>query len=140
MQIVGLIVIGLLILGLIAALIVAIFPSVGYRGKRHSGRTWRPEAAGVLEIIAALFWGATSYLSLAGPPPKGDVYVGGYAFSPFFMAIAVLGFVGGVFALRRRNYGVALSGSIALSFAAGFGIPALILIILSRKEFDRPGH
>jgi hypothetical protein len=46
--------------------------------------------------------------------------------------------VGGVSALRRRNWGLALAGSIlAVPGIPPAGVFALILIAMSRKEFSK---
>jgi hypothetical protein len=63
--------------------------------------------------------------------------------SPFYMAVGVplfiLGIIalaGGVNALHRKTWGLALAGSIcAVVFSPPTGIPAVLLTALSRKEF-----
>jgi hypothetical protein len=51
--------------------------------------------------------------------------------------ISILSMVGGIFAILRRNWGLALAGSIAtLIPTLLLGIPAVILIALSKDEFD----
>lgn len=52
-------------------------------------------------------------------------------------ALAVLAMVGGILALQRKSWGLALAGSIAavLPFSL-LGIAALILTALSRDEFE----
>jgi hypothetical protein len=50
--------------------------------------------------------------------------------------IDILAIVGGVFALRRQNWGVALAGSIAAVFCSFFlGVAALVFIIMGKGEF-----
>jgi hypothetical protein len=50
--------------------------------------------------------------------------------------LAILSLVGGIFALQRKMWGLALAGSIgAFLTAIILGIPAIILIALSKKEF-----
>jgi len=45
--------------------------------------------------------------------------------------------VGGVFALRRRFWGLALAGSIcALSGATVLGILAIVFVVMGRSEFE----
>ncbi len=50
--------------------------------------------------------------------------------------IDILAIVGGVFALRRQNWGVALAGSIAALFCSFFlGVAALVFVIMGKGEF-----
>ncbi|MFC1988479.1 hypothetical protein ACFLVJ_01430 [Chloroflexota bacterium] len=53
------------------------------------------------------------------------------------LAWAVLALVGGIFALQRKRWGLALAGAIVaiLPFSL-LGMAALILIILSKNEFE----
>jgi len=55
----------------------------------------------------------------------------------FFVLIGVLGIVGGVFALRKRRWGLALAGAIAgtITFFP-CGIPAIIFVTLAKPEFS----
>ncbi len=51
--------------------------------------------------------------------------------------ISIMSMVGGIFAILRRNWGLALAGSIAtLIPTLLLGIPAVILIALSKNEFE----
>jgi hypothetical protein len=55
-----------------------------------------------------------------------------------FMIIAgTIAIIGGINALHRKNWGVALAGAIlsCLSYSSLLGVPSIILIALSRKEF-----
>ena len=52
------------------------------------------------------------------------------------LLIAVLALVGGIFAVQRKRWGWALAGSIAAIFSfILLGIPAVILIAISKNEF-----
>jgi hypothetical protein len=52
------------------------------------------------------------------------------------LLVCVLGIVGGIFALRRRSWGLALAGAIASSLAFyPLGIGAVVLVSMSRPEF-----
>jgi len=52
--------------------------------------------------------------------------------------VGVISICGGVYAIRRRNWGRALAGSIlAVPGIPPAGVFALILIAMSRKEFSR---
>ena len=80
--------------------------------------------AGVINIAVGVF--AVGYIVAA----SGDSFYG-LVFLPF----AIPPLVGGVFALLRRVWWLALIGSI-LAFPPG--LISLILIILSYQEFKRP--
>ena len=55
----------------------------------------------------------------------------------FLLIISILAIVGGAYAVRRKNWGMALAGSIAaLLCATPLGIAAIVLIALSKKEFE----
>jgi hypothetical protein len=52
------------------------------------------------------------------------------------LLVCVLGIVGGIFALRRRSWGLALAGAIASSLAFyPLGIGAVVLVSMARPEF-----
>jgi hypothetical protein len=51
--------------------------------------------------------------------------------------INALAIIGGIYAIQRRVWGLALAGSIcAILPSRLLGVPAIILIALSRKEFE----
>ena len=58
-------------------------------------------------------------------------------FASFMLLASILAIAGGVFALKRRNWGLSLAGSIA-SIVAFFpcGIASLIFIIQGKDEFQ----
>lgn len=113
-------------------------------------RTAAPVAAGVLLIIA----GALGFVGLA----LSFILVGGFfSFLPFVGGIlgtlflicgivvsvfSAFALVGGVMAIRRRMWGLALTGSILGLFALGplgissiLSLVALILVVVSHDEF-----
>jgi len=128
-------------------------------------RTWKPTAAGILCIIAGVsiivIAGEVFGLSCGGSPPL-DAYTG-LAFIllalPLIILLIIVGtvaIVGGIYALRRRNWGFALTGSIltllssvvlgiyGLIFIDGgilfvvygiAGILVIIFVILGKREF-----
>jgi len=54
----------------------------------------------------------------------------------FAFSTSILAIVSGIYALQRKNWGMALAGSIAALFcSAPLGIAAIILIALSKNEF-----
>lgn len=114
----------------------------------------KPVIAGVLDFIAGAMslvgGGVLAVIGVAGTGAmgmSGDQDAARMAFVPLavFIPLAALCFVvglvaviGGVAALKRRRLGLAVAGAIAALFAFfPFGIPAIILTILSEKEFRR---
>ncbi|MFC2011448.1 ankyrin repeat domain-containing protein, partial [Chloroflexota bacterium] len=75
---------------------------------------------GVLNIITGLIF----LVSLASP--------GGWLLAP----VGIIAIVGGIFAIKRRFWGFALVGAICASVFF-LGVPAIILIVLSKAEFTR---
>jgi len=111
-------------------------------------KTWKSTVAGILDIISGatgflvglvlvivgLVWG---YFTIAGPkglfiPPMIFWIVG--SVSIIFGVIAV---VGGVYALQRKVWVLALAGSIfAFSCCRPLGIATIVLTALSKHEFE----
>jgi hypothetical protein len=101
-------------------------------------KTLRPLFAGILDIMGGIF-GAfiiSPFLScvsnFTGAPP------GAFALSIaiFTAAIVCLAFIGGICALARKRWRLALAGSIAvLILAWPIGIGAIILTKSSKEEF-----
>jgi hypothetical protein len=93
----------------------------------ETAQTWKPTIGGSLTIAAGV-------LGLIG----GIVLV---TISPLFMVglvaiiIGVVAVAGGLCALKRRAWGLALAGSIC-SIWCWVGIPAIIFIALSKQEFS----
>lgn len=113
-------------------------------------RQWIPTVAGVLEIVAAIFalLGALA-LAFSGavinvvPDIQNEPDVPLELLTGLFATLAGLVFlggivclVGGVAALRRRNWFWAVAGAIAAVFVATpIGVFALILVIVGEREF-----
>ncbi len=119
-------------------------------------RTWKPTVAGILTIIdgslnllgvlgviiAAIFLSASSYLAdLIGPdiyPLTLGVVIGILVTVAVFMAIVgILSLLGGISALQRKRWGLALAGSICAVFGSIsiLGILAIIFTAMSKNEF-----
>jgi hypothetical protein len=105
-------------------------------------KTGKPTAAGVLIIISGCFalLGALFFVV----PITALGIIGLTTAIPILLAIAIiptvtgiLAIVGGIFATKRKIWGLALAGSIAsVIICPILGIPALVLTALSRYEFD----
>ncbi len=98
--------------------------------------------AGTLFTIAVIAGDLFFYLVIEGfaaglgGPTDGRVFVILFAALPL-LAIGIVAIAGGVAALHRRNWGMALAGSIC-SLVCFFilGIPSVILVMLSKNEFN----
>jgi hypothetical protein len=94
-------------------------------------------AAVSVTILSLLFGGALLPFNpgpwfdpVAALAPFWSVIVG----APVF-ALGLIAIVGGVFAIRRRSFGVSLAGAICALPSGILGILAIIFVCLSRKEF-----
>jgi hypothetical protein len=53
-----------------------------------------------------------------------------------FLVFGVVALVGGIYALKRRRWGLALAGSILALFTGGvLGLLSIIFVTLGKKEF-----
>jgi len=118
-------------------------------------RTWKPTTAGVLSIVVGVFGLIEGIVvaSLSGvlssfPWFEWGAWAGGYDIQWIIGAVGVVGavlivlgvvaIVGGVFALQRRIWGLALAGAIcALIVPPGaiLGILSIIFVAMGRREF-----
>ena len=106
-------------------------------------RTWKPMVGGILSIIAGVIQlllgiGFAVGIGLAGSLPIPGFPTG--ALAAFAIPIIILGIValiGGIFALKRKKWGLALAGSICALFGPWIlGIPAIIFVIMGKSEFE----
>jgi len=110
-------------------------------------KTKRPIIGGILSIFSGLLGllGITSYSIGFGAPGSG---IGKGDMPPFVpsiiygvplpaVIIAVLAIIGGIFALQRKHWKWVLAGSIAAALSLILlGIPAIVLISISKNEFN----
>ena len=99
-------------------------------------KTWKPPAAGILSIISGAFivWYRTSELISVGSSPVG-------------IMLGLIAIAGGILAIRRKVWGLALTGAICtivpphpwgyLIWTPALGILAVVLVALSKNEFGR---
>lgn len=116
-------------------------------------KTWMPTTAGILDIISGSFGALCGAVLLVLGTADGSSVafydVGMPQLAPaailaLFLTLAIplvvigiLAIVGGIYALRRKNWGLALAGSIAAFFPSWLlGIAAIILTALSKDEFE----
>lgn len=111
-------------------------------------RTWMPIVGGILSIVAggmslmgglvvAAILSASSSFYYYGSTNLAAAAVW-IIFIPYFI-ICALAIAGGVFALQRRIWGLALAGAIAAFltlWAWPLGVAAIVLISISKPEFD----
>jgi hypothetical protein len=115
--------------------------------KAIKGKTWKPTAAGVLSIIAGAIGIITGIVFAVLGGIIGDIIgtIFGieWAWLRFLGApsivLGIIAIVGGIYALRRRVWGLALAGSIC-AFVADplwiLGILAIIFVSLGKGEFE----
>lgn len=102
-------------------------------------KTWKPTVAGILSIIAGaiqLIWG----IAVAAVGGIGGALVGMGWLSAIGAPLIILGIiaiVGGIYALKRRIWGLALAGAICALVGPQFllGIAAIVFVALGKNEF-----
>ena len=92
-----------------------------------AAQTWKPTAAGTLTISAGVL-GLIVGIVLIGRSPL-------FTMGLLAIMISIVAVAGGLCALKRRVWGLALAGSICSVFC-WLGIPAIIFIALSKQEFS----
>ncbi len=123
-------------------------------GKVGRARTWKTRTAGILAIVAgalavvesvfvaALVIRALGWLEVFSALDQSGIVAAAVA---VVIISAIVAIVGGVFALKRRIWGLAIAGSICaiFSFVAipfllnlPLAIGAIVLLILGRGEFE----
>ena len=104
------------------------------------GVLWLVWAVFAILMVRFMFTGPfTPYRFPAHPGFITLVTIFYAVFGLFFVLVGVLGIVGGVFALKKKNWGLALAGAIAgtVTFFP-CGIPAIIYITMAKPEFSAP--
>ena len=103
-------------------------------------RTWKPATAGILCIVAG------SFAVIAGLVAGliGTI-IGGFFGLPWLglfgipsLIFGIIAIVGGIYALRRQVWGLALAGSICALVGpwAILGLLAIIFVSLGKGEFE----
>jgi len=107
-------------------------------------KTAKPIVGGILILIgalvgiamgASLIWGGAMIVDIS-------VYSGGLAeilaiCGIIWLVLGIIGLLGGIFAMQRKHFGLAIVGGI-FSMLAGlfiFGLIGLILVAISKDEF-----
>jgi hypothetical protein len=103
-------------------------------------KTWKPTVGGILAIIAGALQVISGTLGAAGVGFVGGILgVGwlGVIFVPLIV-FGIIAIIGGIYALQRKIWGLALAGSICALFGpwALLGILAIIFVSLGKGEFE----
>ncbi|MFC1980598.1 hypothetical protein ACFLVS_07185 [Chloroflexota bacterium] len=121
-------------------------------------KTWKPIVAGILNIVGgalrilgsiAVLLGIMFFIPVAtsvgpGPIPEMERWlIPGVlqtilVITTVFLLIAgIIPIIGGIYALQRKKWGLALAGSIVAIFGSSImGILATIFIAMSKDEFE----
>ena len=116
-------------------------PSCGARltEEQPAKKTWLSTTAGVLDIIdgcISLFVVVGLIVAIVFVADEPDTLAILVPIAVVFAVKTILTIVGGICALQRRNWGMALVGAIAACVPLSLlGIVALILTALSRDQF-----
>ena len=109
-------------------------------------KTWKSQVGGILAIIGGVIGLLASMGILIAITVLSAVWSWGLLpinvigilwiiLVPMFIC-GVLAIIGGVFAVQRKNYGMALTGAIAALFPGWiFGLGAIVFTAISRDEF-----
>jgi hypothetical protein len=116
--------------------------------------TWKATTAGILTIIAGslniiigilaftlfkTFWDSWSvYFNMPVMPMMGIENLSN-VLETIFIIIGIISIIGGIFALKRRLWGLSLTGAILALFPpqiAVLGILSIIFVAMGKNEFD----
>ncbi len=114
---------------------------------------WMPRVAGILDIVAGAFgilisffimiwFGLFSYFMPNDVSEFNDfpmrlmsIFMGFWGI--FILAAGILAIVGGMSAMRKRNWKLSLAGSIAAFFGSSpLGVAAIIFTVLGKNQFE----
>ena len=104
-------------------------------------RTWKPVTGGILSIIAGAIGVIGGIIGACFRAAYGPHFPGmvGFGYAVMAIPLIILGavaIVGGIYALKRKIWGLALAGSICSFFCVWIlGIPAIVFIAIGKNEF-----
>ncbi len=106
-------------------------------------KSWKTLTAGILDIISGVgmifvCFGLMLAGSITGIVRDVPQWVPGllFAIAILFIVVAIVAVLGGIFAIKRKAWGMALAGSIAAFFCCFiFGIVAIVLTAWAHNEF-----
>jgi hypothetical protein len=117
---------------------------------------WMPKAAGILDIVAgslgilfslvmglwfAFFYYYTSFPSGPGSEfndfPMRFMMLLMIPWAIFMLVAGILAIAGGIYALKRKKWGLALAGSVGAVFSQlALGVVAVIFTVMGKSEFE----
>ncbi len=103
-------------------------------------RTWKPTTAGILAIIAGAIQAIGGVVvTVAGSLVGIDIgmgWLGGLGVPLVLLGIVAI--VGGIYALKRRVWGLALAGGICALVGpwAILGILSIVFVAMGKNEFE----
>jgi hypothetical protein len=103
-------------------------------------KTWKPTVGGILAIISGIVGIIVGLIVFTWGPFAGAwfmAWLGAIVISPLFIISGIIAIVGGMYALQRKIWGLALAGSICALFSSAgiLGILAIIFVVLGKREF-----
>ena len=116
-----------------------------------NNNSWMPKTSGILNIVAGslsllalLFFGlGIMFFSIAGTSNTGmpiginEIMIIFWVITVPKVLLSILAIIGGVYALKKRVWGLALAGSIAAILSAFLmGIASTIFIIMGKDQFQ----
>jgi hypothetical protein len=102
-------------------------------------RTWKPTTAGILTIIGGIFGivagaFATTISALIGTLAEMPG-LGAMIGAPL-LGIGIVALIGGIYTMKRKAWGFALTGAILALFPIiPLGVLAIIFVSMGKKEF-----
>jgi len=103
-------------------------------------QTWKPTTAGILSIISGALTVLTGLLLAVAGTALGGIFGMSGLFGAVGVIPVILGIVsivGGIYALRRKSWGLALAGSICALSVWFLGIPAIVFVVIGKDEFNK---
>lgn len=104
-------------------------------------KSWKPIAAGILAIVGGAFNILVSltvamFMPVAAPFQAAFASVG--FIGALFLGTGVVALIGGISAIRRKRWGLALAGAICAIAPPSFllGIISTAFVAMSREEFE----
>jgi hypothetical protein len=106
-------------------------------------KSWKSFDAGLIDVIIGLIltgvgiilpFAILNFKSLSSFGTIGSTFIA-ISITIVLLFLGLFIVYGGEMAMKKRRWGVALAASICASLVI-FGLPSLLLIIISRKEFE----
>lgn len=107
-------------------------------------KTWKPTVAGILSIAAGI---PGIIIGLIIGVIGGTIgWIGNFPMVPNVLGVltapivilGIISIIGGIYALKRQKWGLALAGSICALFPGWIlGILAIIFVVMGRDEFEQ---